>query len=537
MPPILLLITGAVPLVLLAKHWWTKSAPLPGLPYNKSPNPLGDIIGLFTTPPVDYFSQHVLKHGKISQVLLGPLGRLILVADAKEIEENLLKQAQNFDKAGFVRAAFFCALPEGTVSLPTNEQWKLHRRMMAPSMSPAFLATRMNRISANVQKLLDIWALKSNFSLQSNGVFECDDDLERFSMDNILEVLFGENMHCLGSTYDYLLGLDVSASHTTGGVFKIDAPTPQTYQSLRYFLKGMGKALASGSAQLVYFRLNLTPSWRSARRGSYRFVAAKLGEHQEHGNAGPQDSYLDRLSARYPGGRPKDVSPTGFQDEILTYIVGGADSTATVICWMLRYLTLHPQVQIRLHDDLSAAFQMTDKFSVSIEDLQGPRFPYLDAVIHETLRLSNVSGISPRDALRDVAIAGVHIPRGSKVLFLTGHSAIHDAPPVEGKNDIASSTFYPERWLVKDPSGADAFDLNSVASWPFGYGPRGCPGQRLAFLELKALLLAFSLTFYLEETQETKTSHVEMSLNLRKPSGVGIKVRKWSGPKLELQKV
>jgi hypothetical protein len=40
---------------------------------------------------------------------------------------------------------------------------------------------------------------------------------------------------------------------------------------------------------------------------------------------------------------------------------------------------------------------MSDNFSLPLDELQSSRFPYLDAVIHETLRLANVGGVSARD--------------------------------------------------------------------------------------------------------------------------------------------
>jgi hypothetical protein len=63
-----------------------KRPPLPGIPYNKRNEWyfFGDIPDLLSaSTPVDFFSQHVLKYGDICQVLLGPLGRLVLVSDVQ----------------------------------------------------------------------------------------------------------------------------------------------------------------------------------------------------------------------------------------------------------------------------------------------------------------------------------------------------------------------------------------------------------------------------------------------------------------------
>jgi hypothetical protein len=67
----------------LAKCW---RPPLPGIPYNERNAwyPFGDILDLVrASTPVDYFSQHIQKYGAVCQVLLGPLGPLVLVSDVQ----------------------------------------------------------------------------------------------------------------------------------------------------------------------------------------------------------------------------------------------------------------------------------------------------------------------------------------------------------------------------------------------------------------------------------------------------------------------
>jgi len=86
----------------------------------------------------------------------------------------------------------------------------------------------------------------------------------------------------------------------------------------------MGTALRSGAARPMYWRFLLTPSWHSARRESYHFIDAKMTEHPEDGAGGTtrrQESFLDLLLARYPTGRPADISLSAFKDELLTYIM------------------------------------------------------------------------------------------------------------------------------------------------------------------------------------------------------------------------
>ncbi|KAJ7213161.1 cytochrome P450 [Mycena pura] len=341
--------------LLLTRHFWTPSTTLVDIPHNKYPlwHIFGDIPSMLrASTPVDYFSQHVRKHGSISQSRTQskchPFSRNHChLMPPREIEENLQRRSEDFDKAAAVRAAFAGTLPEGSVGLPADAQWKLHRRMMAPSMSPAYLATKMTLISANARKLIDIWALKSDLVEDRPGVFQCDDDIERFAMDTIMTVLFGDNLDCLQTTYNYIRGLDQTAFNALRGPLGLSVPSPAVYQSIRTLLKGMGSALQSGAPRLVYWRFSLSPAWRAARRASYGFIDDKLKEHAREPST--HESFLAQLSARYSTGRPEAVKLSAFKDEIMTYII----------------------VQIRLHGELSTFFPLSDNLSISYEDING----------------------------------------------------------------------------------------------------------------------------------------------------------------------
>jgi cytochrome P450 len=75
------------------------------------------------------------------------------------------------------------------------------------------------------------------------------------------------------------------------------------------------------------------------------------------------------------------------------------------MCWIINYLTQHPRVQIRLHEELTASLRISADFSVPYDDLQSTRFPYLDAVISEAFRLANVAGVSARDGVYYITYA------------------------------------------------------------------------------------------------------------------------------------
>lgn len=54
-------------------------------------------------------------------------------------------------------------------------------------------------------------------------------------------------------------------------------------------------------------------------------------------------------------------------------------------------------------------------------------------------------------------------------------------------NDI--DVFEPKRWIKVDENGGEYFDANSGPILFFGSGPRGCFGKRLAYLQMRILLV------------------------------------------------
>lgn len=100
-------------------------------------------------------------------------------------------------------------------------------------------------------------------------------------------------------------------------------------------------------------------------------------------------------------------------------------------------------------------------------------------VIHESLRLYPLMAVVSREALEDMKLGNIQVPKGVNVWTLT--ATLHQDPKIWGPD-------------------ADRFDLEQFANgvtgacklpyayMPFGVGPRTCLGQNFAMAELKVLL-------------------------------------------------
>lgn len=143
------------------------------------------------------------------------------------------------------------------------------------------------------------------------------------------------------------------------------------------------------------------------------------------------------------------------------------------------YLGHNRQALNRLQDELCSKFP-----SIEAIDSKGLLdCVYLNAVVEEGLRIyspagaAHLSRIVPKGGCE---ISGKFIPEGTRV-SVHPWSVLRDPT-----NFHAPSQFIPERWIQTTSEGQRGDKLER--SLPFSYGPRGCLGRNLAYLEMRMVL-------------------------------------------------
>jgi cytochrome P450 len=174
-------------------------------------------------------------------------------------------------------------------------------------------------------------------------------------------------------------------------------------------------------------------------------------------------------------------------------------TTAGMTSWHLAHISMHPEVQERIRDELLAALETTN--GVMTADTVSPKSaPYLHAAFRESHRINNPSPLVPMKRIQmDVNLHGVDIPAGNVVIF-DGISKSHNLVENPDKFD-------PDRWLpeaVEARRGTPAAVLDHVLfKGPFSEGARRCPGSRVAKNE--SLLLMAQLI--VDWKMETSVKH------------------------------
>ena len=175
-------------------------------------------------------------------------------------------------------------------------------------------------------------------------------------------------------------------------------------------------------------------------------------------------------------------SRTQLQDQIVTQLLAGHETTATSLLKMLTLLSENPSV-------LAALRAEQDAVVVTHGDALTPAavaaMPLADATVRETMRIAPIVQNVFRKALVDLDVCGVRVPAGWRVVLMIGGTAA-DIDSWKGDADV----FRPDRWL--EPARGDGTSTTLVREPPgfnpFGLGPHICLGAGLALAELRAIV-------------------------------------------------
>jgi cytochrome P450 len=162
------------------------------------------------------------------------------------------------------------------------------------------------------------------------------------------------------------------------------------------------------------------------------------------------------LQARDEEGR--ELTDAELRDELVTMLMAGHETTANSVTWAIERLIRHPDKLERLIAEVDA----------------GDGEEYLQAVIHETLRLRPVVPTVSRSLEEPLQVGGHLLPRGT-ILGLSIYLTNRDPRQYDAPDE-----FRPERFLGKRP---DSFSWTS-----FGGGVRRCLGASFGLLEMRLLL-------------------------------------------------
>jgi cytochrome P450 len=213
---------------------------------------------------------------------------------------------------------------------------------------------------------------------------------------------------------------------------------------------------------------------------------------------------LGRLIARHRE-RPEELPASRLQDQAMTLMLAGNETTTIGLACGLRELADNPAVQRRWHEEIDAA-------DLEGDDIDIDGLPYTRGIWRETLRLHPPAAGVGRVARTEVRLPGLTLP--AKTLVVVPAVAMHRLP----KWFVDPDAFVPQRWIDKPPWPRHAY-------LPFGAGPRVCIGSHLADLEAAIALALIGRRYWIEPAPGAEPLRFSISVTRRPKGGVPVKLR------------
>lgn len=399
------------------------------------------------------------RHGRYYQLRMGPR-RVLVTADHEAIAQMMRDRPEGFRRTQRLeQVGHEMGLKPGVFGA-NGEEWKRQRRMVMAAFDPGHVKAYYPALARCGERLAGRWQRAA----AAGRAVDLQADLMRFTVDAIAGLAFGTDVNTLESDEDVIQ---------------------------RHLDKIFPKLFTRMVAGLPYWRWFKLPSDRALERSLAAvnqaidgFVAdarARLAAEPAR-RAAPQNLLEAMVAAAdEPGSGIRDEQVAG---NVMTMLLAGEDTTANTLAWAIWLLQQHPEALARARAEALAA--VAGGGPLQLHQLSG--LDYIEACMHETMRLRPVAPQMGLQALKDTVLGDVAVPAGSTVIGLMRHDSIDERYVPE------AAAFKPERWLGE--GGLSPASAKRI-SMPFGAGPRICPGRYLALQEMKVVMLTLLSRFEL----------------------------------------
>ncbi|KAK0373944.1 cytochrome P450 [Colletotrichum costaricense] len=358
-------------------------------------------------------------------------------------------------KTGFFKSPFYSLLITDSSSVFNEIRPEIHRkykRLLSNPMSETGLKTFLPRIDSKVR--LAIERIRDENKVR--GAADIAKWFMFLSFDVIGDLAFGESFGNLESGKKNRSVNDFVSLGFVGG------------------LRSMFPTIAQISLYLPI------PVFKEATAIQYRtfdYAQGALDRHAKRVEETGSDPHPTVFSKLYNAGEEETWNPIEIRDNAQVFIVGGSDTTANSMIYLVWAVCKIPEIKAKLMKELDA---LPDNYTYD----QLKELTYVNWIVNETLRLYTAlpCGLPRIVPPGGAELAGQFIPEGFTVTTqaYSLHRDEHAFPD--------PYRFYPERWENTTQEMKDC-------TMPFGGGARTCLGRHLARIELRLITARFFKAF------------------------------------------
>ncbi len=355
----------------------------------------------------------------------------IVVNDPTLIRRTLVENAANYVMQPLRQRVLKPLLRDGLLTAE-GDLWKRTRKAMAPVFAPRNVAGLARVMADRSQSFAD------GLAGRSEGVLDISHEMTLLTYDILQATLFSDDI--TGEPTEFARAMDVFMAHMgrVDPLDILDAPS---------FLPRIGHW--RGRSAAVYFRKLISDTAERRRRQ----MASDPG-------SAPRDLLTLLLEC-------EGLTPSEVEDNLITFIGAGHETTARALGWTLYLLSQAPAEREKVERELDA---LLPGLPNPLDWLQA--LPQTRAAFEEAMRLYPPAPSLNRMALEDDRVGDLDVPAGASVLVMPWlvhrHERLWERP----------GHFLPDRFLPENRAKLDRYQY-----LPFGVGPRVCIGASFAMQE------------------------------------------------------
>ncbi|XVF43717.1 hypothetical protein PTKIN_Ptkin02bG0063200 [Pterospermum kingtungense] len=365
---------------------------------------------------------------------------------------------------------------------PSGEYWRHLRRIAANHM---FSPRRISSLEILRQQVADEMLVEVKKGMEEKGFVETRKILQKGSLTNILESVFGTSSVCLQREE---IGLMVKEGYELITMFNWEDYFPLRFLDFHGVKRRCHKL--SGKVKSIV--------------GQIVEERKKAGDQVKGGN--------DFLSALLTLPNEEQLSDSDMVAVLWEMIFRGTDTVAILLEWIMARMVLHQDIQAKVQQEIDDCIGAGHRSYRHVQDSDLSNLPYLQAVVKEVLRMHPPGPLLSwaRLATHDVHVGKCFVPAGTTAMVnmwaITHDPSIWNDP----------WTFRPERFVEEDVHIMGS-DLRLA---PFGSGRRVCPGKvlGLATVQLWLARLLHCFRWLPAAAQNVDLSEtLRLSLEMKKP--------------------
>lgn len=402
-------------------------------------------------------------------------GPLLIANDPGLIRHVLVDNAKNYKMARVRQKILRPILRDGLLTAE-GEVWRRSRKAMAPVFTPRHIAGFAGPMLRQAK------AFAARYEDRIGGVTDVSRDMTMLTFDILAETLFSGE----------IAGDPDSFAHQVDRLFEtMGRVDPLDLLGAPDWLPRITRILGRNS--LAFFRDIVARTMEMRKEKLAREAAA------------PEDFLTLLLRAE----GAERLSRQEIEDNIITFIGAGHETTARALGWTFYCLANLPQERAEIEAEIDAVLA-GEPDPVKWLDLM----PRARAAFEEAMRLYPPAPSINREAMADDSFADLEIPRGTQVLVMPWtvhrHRKLWDDPEA-----YRPSRFHPE----------NREKIGRFQYLPFGAGPRVCIGASFAMQEAMIAMAVLMSRYRFELLPETRPWPVQ-KLTTQPQGGLPMRVER-----------